>query len=129
MEDYIVRRWARPARVLEAREQEDTAVLVDGTWRKDVHFSLHPDDVERLRLGRLCMKCLEPFPEPFPDKCGVCGYHVAENQTADFQENYGGSTRNARAVLIEEELSKLDDKHERNFWEYKNGIIVPRGIT
>lgn len=126
MSDSVKHRWAQPARVMNVSTDtlvQDTEI---GRPTEGLRMRLHPEDVQRMREGRICLRCLEPFREAFPEKCGVCGYAVKKNQAHDFSKHYGGVERNPRAVRIESELDKLDDKHERNFWVPKPGIIVPK---
>lgn len=124
-EDTVVARWRKPATVMAVSTDVNRTSSDAGRPQLGVSIRLHPDDVERVRQGYLCLKCLEPSQERFPEKCKVCGYAMKLYQAEDFAKTYGGVERNPRAVLIESELEKLDDKHERNFWAPKPTIIVP----
>lgn len=124
-QDTVVARWRKPPNVMAVNTDTGRMSTDSGRPQLGVSIRLHPDDVERVRQGRLCLKCLEPLPEAFPEKCNVCGYRIRLYQADDFSRTYGGVERNPRAVLIESELDKLDDKHERNYWVPKPSIIVP----
>lgn len=125
-EDHVTQRWRKPPKVLAIEDDLSRVDYVAGRPTASIRMRLHPDDVERLRLGRLCF-CGEPHEEPFPEKCIVCGYPSRERQRQDFEEAYGGVERDRRAVTIEQGLDRVDDTHERRFHKTKTGIIVPKG--
>jgi len=84
------------------------------------------EDIERIRLGYVCINCWEPHESPFPEACALCGFPMREEQSAAFQEKFKGVERDPRSVLIERELDALDDRHERRFHTTKAGIVVPK---
>lgn len=126
MTDQIVQRWRKPV----------TPLAVDDTWnwssgelgRATLDYSARfsQEDTERIRLGYVCIRCWEPHESPMPEKCALCAYPIRAEQPAEFQEKFQGVQRDPRAELIERELDRVDDKHERRFHTTKTGIVVPR---
>lgn len=124
----MIRRWAKPVRPEMIETTESVATADTGRATLDARVKFNPDDVERMRLGYVCIRCWEPHESPFPDRCDLCTYPMRAEQPAEFERAYKGSERNPRAVLIEKELAALDDKHERTFHTNRLGIIVPNSI-
>lgn len=127
-EDRIVERWRKPAVPMQVAD--DPSMIDDGVGRftQGIKFRLHPDDVERVRTGYVCMNCLEPHEAAWPPRCSVCGYPIRTQQPTDFQEAFGGVERDRKAQNIREGLDRVDDTHERRFHTTKTGIIVPTTI-
>lgn len=125
-ESEIRRRWSTPVRPLAVKDTYDYATADLGRATLDYAMRLSPDDKERVRLGYVCIKCWEPHDMPFPEACSLCGFPMRDEQPAEFQRVFKGVERDPRASLIEKELDRVDDTHERNFYETKSGIVVPR---
>jgi hypothetical protein len=70
---------------------------------------LKPDDVERARLGYLCLKCLEPFEQAWPERCPVCGAPIRREQAAYFAREFGGVLQLGPSTTLEEELARLKE--------------------
>lgn len=94
----------------------------------DYKARFDPESIERFRLGYVCLACMEPHESPFPERCSLCGYEMQERQLHDFSAKYQGTERDPRAALIERELDRVDDVHERRFYETNSGIVIPKGI-
>ena len=120
-------RWRKPIKPLAVKNEEThaTADLGRATLEYSARFS--EDDIERFKLGYACLRCWEPLETAMPESCPLCGYRVKKEQPSDFKRLFQGFERDPRAIRIERELDKLDDKHEKRFWVPKPGIIVPRG--
>lgn len=127
-EDGITRRWAKPVIPLALEDVPSRATVLNGREVLEVKARFTPDDIERFRLGYVCMNCFEPHESPFPEKCSLCGYAMRDEQPMEFQRAFRGVERDPRAVRIEQELDRVDDTHERRFHTTKTGIIVPRPV-
>lgn len=127
-EDRLHERWREPVIPLAIRDDYDTISLDAGRPTLDVQMRFKPSDIERIRLGYVCIDCLEPHEHAFPESCGLCGFPMREFQREDFDRKFKGLERDPRAVTIEAGLNRVDDNHERNFYELKNGIVVPRTV-
>lgn len=100
-------RWRKPAIPLAVEPVHQQRELPDGR-RIDVHAPVLPvSDVERARLGYLCLKCLEPFEQAWPERCPVCGAPIRTEQAAFFAREYGGVVRLGPSTTLEEELARL----------------------
>lgn len=121
-------RWRRP--VIPLAVADDDAAVTNELGRTTTNFTARfkPEDIERFRTGYCCLQCWEPHQRPFPKRCSLCGYPMRSEQAFDFQALFVGVERDPKAVRIEEGLDRVDDTHERNFYELKNGIVVPRGV-
>lgn len=127
-EDYVNARWRKPVRPMAVEDLTTTATVINGRETLEVKARFTPEDIERFRLGYVCINCFEPHETPLPENCSLCGYAMRDQQPAEFERAFMGVERDPRAVRIEQELDRLDDKHERNFHITKSGIVVPRPV-
>ena len=127
-EDRIVQRWRKPVRPMAVKDNYDWASADLGRETMDYSARFSPDDTERIRLGYVCIRCWEPHETPMPESCALCGFPIREEQAAEFHQKFQGEERDPRAVLIEKELDRVDDKHERNYHVTKTGIVIPKQV-
>lgn len=105
-----------------------TATVINGRETLEVKARFKPEDIERFRLGYVCINCFEPHEQPFPERCSLCKYPMKDKQPQEFQRAFKGVERDPRAKRIEEGLDRVDATHERNFYINNSGIVVPRHI-
>lgn len=86
-------RWRKPAEVLDIEQIHEGVWLPDGRVQGAVRLTLSEDTVERMRLGYMCVKCLEPFEHAWPERCNVCGAPIRDKQAEYFAKQYGGATK------------------------------------
>lgn len=114
----MAERWRRPAVVLDIEQSPDTALwLPDGRVQGEVRLTLADETVERMRLGYMCAKCLEPFERAWPKRCHVCGAPIRTKQAEYFAREFLGEELLGGATL-EDELAGL---HERAEEEEQDG--------
>lgn len=120
-------RWREPVIPLAVRDDTSTITMDTGRPTYELEMRFKASDINRFRLGYVCLNCLEPHEHPFPVACELCSYPMRERQPTDFLEKFKGLERDPKAVQIEEGLDRVDDTHERNFYESTHGILVPKG--
>lgn len=103
-------RWRRPVRVLHHEPSGEAYVTSDGRIVRAENLVVHPDDAERMRLGYVCMKCLEPFPVPWPIRCVACGAPVARDQRAFFEMEFAGKAEMPQPFDWEAEAASLPER-------------------
>ena len=106
----------------------DTITFPDGKTYLDADVVLKEEDVERLRIGRLCIVCFEPQPEAFPEVCNApwCDFPIRARQPEVFQKRFReGTVKLGSQVNLEEEAERLGEYDE---YESRTGIIVPDHI-
>lgn len=128
MTDRLVERWRQPVIPLAVRDDETTVTTELGRPTLDLQARFRMDDIHRFRLGYACLNCWEPHETPFPEACTLCGYPMRERQGSDFSLKFQGLERDPKALAIEKGLDRVDDNHERNFYESTAGILVPRSV-
>lgn len=122
-----------PVQILDAvPSTDDTTVrLADGREFLDVNMALHESDVERIRTGYVCIRCLEPQSEPFPETCEStlpgtdhrwCNFPIRERQTAEFAVMYKGTVKIGSNVNVEDEIARMREMDE---YEERTGLILP----
>ncbi len=125
-----------PVNVLKVAPSEtDLVMLPDGRLFRDADVTIPPDQIEQIRVGYRCVRCLEPQSVAFPEICesvlpdGVtpwCSYPIKEKQTEEFEWRYGGETHllNQNDRMNEEilRLRELDDYEERT------GVVLPDAV-
>jgi hypothetical protein len=109
----MIERWAVP--VIPIGIEESGKVLRIGEIQYDFTcFILKEEDVERIRLGYVCLKCLEPHPKPFPERCLLCGFPMQLLQEQVFEHMYGGEVRVGPRTTLEEEMEIAKEMVERD---------------
>lgn len=119
-------RWRKPA-IPDHVEPDGEHVWYDGrNWRHDVLISYGEADINRFKEGRACLKCQEPFEQPFPKTCPVCSYAVDKNQLKDFAKVFQGLNEIGRSM--KPELDRLEEEHEKGFWTPGSHIRIERDV-
>lgn len=124
----------QPVTILDHGVASDNTVvqMSDGREFLDVNIALPDTDVERIRQGYVCIRCLEPQETPFPEVCGftapdgvtkLCNFPIREKQLAEFAVMYKG-TVDVGSGLAEE----IDRMTEHAEYEAKTGIILPDSV-
>jgi hypothetical protein len=109
----LAERWRQPVVPLEVRTTESQGlVLPDGRIHREAALDLRADDVDRMRAGYVCAKCLEPFEQAWPERCHVCGAPIRTEQAAYFAREYGGEERLGSRVSLVEELEQLPERQQ-----------------
>lgn len=99
-------RWAKPVIPIGV-EEVGKVLMYEGERWHFVQFILEHDDVERIRLGYVCIHCLEPHEHPYPARCEHCRLPMRELQDLVFERFYEGELEEPRTTLIEEmEIAK-----------------------
>lgn len=119
-------RWRKPVIPTTVEYDDGHAVHLDGVVRQDVKLILCDEDVERIRQGYVCMKCLEPHPFAFPQKCSVCGYAMDNRQRSDFATHYGGIERIGPSTSVEDEIAAM---RERKTAKKGSQIWIPDSVA
>ena len=107
----MAERWRKPVVPIEIDPGHSEVIyLPDGRTHGAAKLVLHVDDVDRMRAGFVCMKCLEPFERSWPERCHVCGFYVRREQAAYFAREYGGIERVYRGFDLEEERERVHEE-------------------
>lgn len=112
-------------------------ILPDGRKVERTVFALSEEQVERIRQGYVCVKCLEAHDSAFPDECAVCHFPMREQQAAEFAKDFRGGIRFGPSTTIEEEYAIAEETIQREAYEKatalgliipKPSIVVPKGV-
>jgi hypothetical protein len=107
----LAERWRRPVIPIEIDSGHAEGIwLPDGRVLGSARLLLDGDDVDRMRAGFVCMKCLEPFERSWPERCHVCGFYVRREQAAHFAREYGGIERVYRGLDLNEERERVHEE-------------------
>lgn len=94
----------------------------------------HPPEVVRaMQSGHICLRCLEPQPEAFPDICDLCGYPMHDRQVMDFAMEFEGEKHLGPAKPITEYMEEREQIIEQlqALEARKTGkkkMTIPRGV-
>ena len=108
----ITERWAKPVNIL-GYEDSPRSVVYNGRVYCRMTWILGHDDVERVRLGRVCISDLEPQEEPYPERCMVCGFPMRKLQASVFEEFYEGEAAIGPTTSIAEEMEIAQELVDR----------------
>jgi len=110
----LAERWRKPVIPLAIEEANPQGIwLPDGRVQGDVTLILEESDVDRMRSGYACAKCLEPFEHSWPERCNVCGAPIRKEQAAYFAREYGGDERLGSRLSLSEELGMLEERRRK----------------
>lgn len=118
-------RWSAPVIPLTIEPSSTDGIHLDGVARADVEIVLKDSDVDRLRLGYVCMKCLEPHPEAFPTACRVCGYRMRKFQAEDFAKDFAGVRWLGPTTTVDDEIEAMRERKARETHNPNSSIWVP----
>jgi hypothetical protein len=125
-----VERWRKPV-IPAAVESDATATMEVGVHRTGVNWTLTEEDYQRVKEGRVCLKCMEPQEQPFPKVCSLpgCGYPIRAQQLIDLGEQFQGDKWIGSHINLDEELDRLDEKNYRdNYWVNEHHILIPKSV-
>jgi hypothetical protein len=104
-------RWRKPAKI-EAIEpgSDGTTVTIAGRRYAEPDKTYDSETVERIRLGYICIQCLEPHEQPLPEYCSLCGFEMRLLQPLKFAEDFKGELWLGPRESIADELEGLDER-------------------
>ena len=109
----MTERWRRSAVVLDIEQLQQGIWLPDGRVQGAAKLVLDEESKERMRLGRLCAKCLEPFEHAWPERCNVCGAPIRSEQTEFFAREFDGVEQLGPSSTLEQEVVTFRERAER----------------
>jgi hypothetical protein len=129
-----------PVQILDAVPADDatTVRLADGREFLDVNMALEAEDVERIRAGYVCIRCLEPqlengLPVPFPERClsvlpngqRWCNFPMRAKQAEEFAIMFKGTVKIGSSINYADELERIQEFDE---YEKRTGMVIPAHI-
>lgn len=123
-------RWRRPLKVhavMEDVEAYNTEIGPNGVEHlvRATKWVIDEESMARLRMGYACLNCMEPFPEPFPARCSLCNYAVAENQLRDLAATDRGGMHVGPATTLADERERLIEDGDRRRHKKGSSIFIP----
>jgi hypothetical protein len=102
--------------------------LPDGRNVQGHVFGLTEEQVERVRLGYICIKCLEAYDTALPDFCAVCKFPMRKHQGEEFAKTYAGDIKFGPSTSIEEEYAIAEEMIQREAYDKARslGLILPK---
>lgn len=106
-------RWAAPVVPIAIEPVAGEGLwLPDGRVHGQVQMTLKAEDIERMRNGHVCAKCLQPLETAWPERCPVCGAPIRRDQAEYFAREFGGEVHLGPTTTLEQELGMLEE-HRR----------------
>lgn len=107
-------RWREPVQVIEASPHPlELVQMPDGRVLRGAEIILAKEGIERIRLGRVCARCFEPFERAWPARCPVCNFAVANEQAAFFAREFGGEVVVGPRRTLADEQEGIRERAER----------------
>jgi len=109
-------------------DAESYTRLPDGRKVATPLFALTEEQVERVRQGFICIKCLEALDSSFPDLCPVCSFPMRLRQTEEFGKTFRGEKKFGLSTTIEEEYAIAEETIQRDAYDKARslGLILPK---
>lgn len=93
---------------------------------------LDQDGIDRIRLGYLCIACMQPHEVPFPEECAheACRFPMRHYQDEAFEHCIIGPIRIGPQTSLSDEMEILREEHQRRTRERANKpqIWLPAGL-
>lgn len=101
--------------------------LPDGRMQQATVFGLTAEQVERIRQGYICIKCLEALDAAFPDQCPVCRFPMRLRQTEEFGKHFRGDIKFGPSTSIDEEYEIAEEQIAKDAYDKARdlGLILP----
>lgn len=103
-------RWRQPIVPLLIEPVDQVLLLPDGRRHAEVQLALSEYDIERMRSGYACAKCLAVFERPWPERCPDCGAPIRAKQADYFAREYGGVERFGPSTTLDDERQRLKEE-------------------
>lgn len=117
-------RWAQPVR--ELGHEDRTFVLILNGYRIEFPlWQLSEHDLERVRLGYVCIKCLTPHEQAYPEECSVCLLPIRGLQDLLFLRLFVGEMTIGPSTTLEEEFAIMVEEAERRRHNKDSHLWVP----
>lgn len=118
----MAERWRKPVVPLAVETHDSEGILLpDGRVHRQAVLALRPEDIDRMRAGYVCVKCLEPFEQAWPERCPVCGAPIRREQAAYFARELGEAMQLGSSVSLADELDALPERVAKEREERRNG--------
>lgn len=122
----MTERWRKPV-IPVAVESCATEYSWDGEgYRKNVNWTLTPEDFGRVKAGYVCVNCMEPQETPYPEHCSLCQFPMREKQPRLVAFEYQGEKHIGPSTSLTEEMDRLEDWADRKEHQAGSSIWVPR---
>lgn len=123
----IIERWRKPV-IPEGLEERGHLLQVGEFFFEIPVYYLREDDLERVRLGYVCLKCLEPHEVPFPERCSNDNFPMRELQPILFEKLYVGEVKLGPQTTLQEEWDRAVEDVKRSRYYPGTQILVPRDV-
>lgn len=129
----VEERWRQPIKVYSVEtdtEAYNTEMGPDGEQHlvRATKWVVDQEGLSRIKLGYACLNCLEPFERPFPERCPLCNYEVAEHQLEDLAGADRGEEHVGPLTTLDEERERMieENDYRRSAASHsKSSIIIP----
>jgi len=98
-------------------DPEAVTVMPDGRVMQKTVFGLTQEQVDKIRAGYICVKCLEDYTSPFPDECSVCKFPMRDQQAAEFAKDYRGEIKFGPSTTLDDERGIMNEMREREAYD------------
>jgi hypothetical protein len=109
-------------------DTESYTRLPDGRTMSTPLFALTEEQVERIRQGFICIKCLEAYDSAFPDLCPVCQFPMRLRQIEEFGKTFRGGIPFGPSTTLDEEYAIAEEIIQRDAYDEARrlGLILPK---
>lgn len=84
-----------------------------GRLQRNAILNMDTETFRAIQSGYICLRCLEPTPEPFPYMCDLCGYSMRERQVMDIAMEFRGGAHVGPGAPIADYLAEQEERLER----------------
>jgi hypothetical protein len=108
-------------------DPEGVTIFPDGRVMQRTVFGLTVEQVERVRAGYTCIKCLEDYDTAFPTECMVCHFPMRDQQADEFAKDFRGDIAFGPTTTLDDEYGIAEEMIQKDAYEKarKLGLILP----
>jgi hypothetical protein len=120
----MLERWSVPLKP-DGHDDRGCVLVVRGQRVEFLRWHLFPEDMERVRLGYACIKCLTPHEQPYPEECSNCLLPMRMLQDSLFARLYEGEIEVGPQISDEDEWERLKEEFARERHQPGSSILIP----
>lgn len=125
----IRERWAEPPKVFAVEQRSRLVQIGRNFWECPFVIFETIEDADRVRLGYVCISCLQCHEEPWPEFCDLdtCRFPIRAMQARVFADMWEGEIPVGPSTTLAEEWERAKDEVQRKRHDPHSSIWVPGG--
>lgn len=91
----------------------------DGRLQRNAVMKFERETFAAIEAGYICLRCLEPQEEGFPEECSLCGYPIRERQALDVKMEFRGEEHVGPGLPIAQWEAEQEQRMEEALYKQR----------